>query len=51
MAQFPSLPDFPHLFDVFKRFLKGAMPLMAFHDEVLRGESDLSAAEGRAASR
>ena len=45
MAQFPSLPDFPHLSDVFKRFPKGAMPLMAFHDEVLRGESDLSAAE------
>jgi uncharacterized peroxidase-related enzyme len=45
MSRLPSLPDSPHLIDVFKRFPRGVQPLLAFHDEVLRGESELSAAE------
>lgn len=45
MARFPSLPDQPHLADVFRRFSKGAWPLMQFHDEILRGESELTAGE------
>lgn len=35
MARFPSLPEQPHLADVFMRFSKGVWPLMAFHDEIL----------------
>jgi uncharacterized peroxidase-related enzyme len=45
MARFPSLPDQPHLSDVFQRFSKGAWPLMAFHDAILRGESALTVGE------
>ena len=45
MARFPSLPDQPHLSDVFQRFSKGAGPLMAFHDAILRGESALTVGE------
>ncbi len=45
MARLPSLPEKPHLLDVFKRFPRGVQPLLSFHDEVLRGESELSAAE------
>ncbi len=45
MSRLPSLPDQPHLMDVFKRFPRGVEPLLAFHDQVLRGESELSAGE------
>lgn len=45
MPRFPSLTEQPHLADVFKRFPRGMMPLMEFHDVVLRGDSPFSAAE------
>ena len=45
MSRFPSLPDQPHLADVFKRFPRGALPLMEWHDALLRGDSDLTVAE------
>ena len=45
MARFPSLPEQPHLADVFKRFGRGIWPLCEFHDVVLRGESEWSVAE------
>lgn len=45
MARFPSLPETPHLTDVFQRFPRGLMELMAFHDAVLRDESELTVAE------
>ncbi len=45
MARFPSLPDQPHLADVFKRFSRGVWPLLEFHDDVLRGDSALTVAE------
>jgi len=45
MSRLPSLPDAPHLADVFKRFPRGTAPLMEFHDIVLRGDSPFSAAE------
>jgi uncharacterized peroxidase-related enzyme len=45
MARFPSLPERPHLTDVFKRFSKGVWPLMAFHDAILRGESEFTSGE------
>ena len=45
MSRLPSLPDTPHLIDVFKRFSRGVQPLMQFHDDILRGESELSAGE------
>lgn len=45
MARFPSLPEQPHLSDVFQRFGRGVWPLCEFHDVVLRGESDWSVAE------
>ena len=31
MSRLPSLPDSPHLIDVFKRFPRGAQPLLQFH--------------------
>lgn len=45
MALMPSLPETPHLSDVFKRFPKGLAPLFALHDAFLREESELSIAE------
>ncbi|WP_374765070.1 carboxymuconolactone decarboxylase family protein [Yunchengibacter salinarum] len=42
MTFFPSIPDNGHLADVFRTFDKGLEPLLAFHDAVLRGESDLT---------
>jgi uncharacterized peroxidase-related enzyme len=45
MPRFPSLPEQPHLADVFKRFGRGVWPLCEFHDVVLRGESEWSVAE------
>ena len=45
MARFPSLPENPHLADVFQRFPKGIWSLMKFHDHALRGESELTVGE------
>jgi uncharacterized peroxidase-related enzyme len=45
MARFPSLPDRPVLGDVFKRFPDGVVPLLEYHDVLLRGPSPLSVAE------
>ena len=45
MARFPSLPETPHLGDVFKSFGRGIWPLTEFHDVVLRGESEWTIAE------
>lgn len=45
MARFPSLPEQPHLADVFRRFGRGVWPLCEYHDIVLRGASDWSVAE------
>ncbi len=45
MSRMPSLPEQPHLMDVFRRFPRGVEPLLAFHDQVLRGESEMSAGE------
>ena len=41
----PSLPENPHLFDVFKNFPNGVESLLNFHDDVLRGPSPLTAGE------
>lgn len=45
MSRFPSLPDSPHLADVFRRFSRGVWPLLDFHDAILRGESALTVGE------
>ena len=45
MSRFPSLPENPHLADVFKRFTRGVWPLLDFHDAILRGDSELSVGE------
>jgi len=45
MARFPSLPEQPHLSDVFRQFGRGVWPLCELHDIVLRGESEWSVAE------
>ena len=45
MALFPSLPETPHLADVFKSFPEHVRPLLAYHDALLRGESPLTVAE------
>ncbi len=45
MARLPSLPDQPHLIDVFRRFPRGVQPLLQYHDEVLRSASELSVGE------
>lgn len=45
MVKFPSLPESPHLSDVFQKFGRGIWPLTDFHDIVLRGDSDWSVAE------
>ena len=45
MAKIPSLPDNPHLGHVFARFPKGVLTLCKLHDEILRGESELSIGE------
>jgi uncharacterized peroxidase-related enzyme len=44
MTFFPSLEDDAGLLEVFRRFPRGLDGLLAFHDEVLRGPSDLSVA-------
>jgi uncharacterized peroxidase-related enzyme len=45
MALFPSLPETPHLADVFKAFPAQVRPLLAYHDALLRAESPLTIAE------
>lgn len=45
MKLFPSLPDTPHLADVYKAFPQHVRPLLEYHDLLLRGESPLSVAE------
>ncbi|MBW1844523.1 MAG: peroxidase-related enzyme [Deltaproteobacteria bacterium] len=45
MALFPSLPENPHLADVFRAFPERVKPLLAYHDALLRGESPLTVAE------
>ncbi|MFP4601209.1 MAG: carboxymuconolactone decarboxylase family protein [Persicimonas sp.] len=45
MTFFPSIKDDGGLADVFRRFPRGVDPLLVFHDELLRGNSDLSIAE------
>ncbi len=45
MSLFPSLPETPHLSDVFKAFPDHLKPLLLYHDALLRGESPLSVAE------
>ncbi len=45
MPLFPSLPEHPHLSDVFKAFPDQVRPLLAYHDALLREESPLSVAE------
>ncbi len=42
MARFPSLPDEPQLLDVFRRFPDGLLPLLEYHDAVLRAPSPLT---------
>jgi uncharacterized peroxidase-related enzyme len=45
MSLFPSLPDNPHLSDVYKKFPECVRPVLAYHDLLLRGDSPLSVAE------
>lgn len=45
MPFFPSIPANGHLLHVFNRFGRGLEPLLALHDDVLRGPSDLSIGE------
>jgi len=45
MSLFPSLPDTPHLADVYKKFPDCVKPLLEYHDLLLRGDSPLSVAE------
>lgn len=45
MALFPSLPETPHLADVYRRFPEHVKPLLVYHDLLLRGESPLSVGE------
>ncbi len=45
MALFPSLPDNPHLADVYRTFPSQLKPLLDYHDALLRGDSPLSVAQ------
>lgn len=45
MTFFPSIDDEGGLAEVLKRFPRGVDPLLAFHDELLRGESHLTVAQ------
>ncbi|MEM9619880.1 MAG: peroxidase-related enzyme [Pseudomonadota bacterium] len=45
MSLFPSLPENPHLAEVYKAFPECVKPLLDYHDALLRGESPLSVAE------
>ncbi len=45
MALFPSLPEVPHLGDVFAAFPHGTSPLFEYAEALLRGPSELSVGE------
>lgn len=45
MKIFPSLPDAPHLRDLYRRFPEHVRPLLEYHDMLLRAESPLSVAQ------
>jgi len=45
MTLFPSLPDTPHLADVYRRFPEHVRPLLDYHDLLLRGASPLTVGE------
>lgn len=45
MALFPSLPDTPHLGDVFKAFPDMVGPILEYHELLLRGESPFTIGE------
>lgn len=45
MALLPSLPETAHLSDLFSAYPQGVAPLMAFADDVLRGDGALSIGE------
>ncbi|GJL91635.1 carboxymuconolactone decarboxylase family protein [Hyphococcus sp.] len=45
MALFPSLPETPHLADVYRRFPEHVKPILIYHDLLLRGESPLTIGE------
>lgn len=45
MAFFPSLPERPHLADLYRKFPEHVKPILDYHDLLLRGESPLSIAE------
>ncbi len=45
MALFPSLPETPHLADVYRRFPEHVKPILEYHDLLLRGESPLTIGE------
>ena len=45
MKLFRSLPDTPHLADVYRRFPEHVKPLLDYHDLLLRGESPLTVGE------
>lgn len=45
MALFPSLPENPHLADLYRKFPDHVKPILEYHDLLLRGESPLSIAE------
>ena len=45
MKLFPSLPDAPHLADVYRLFPEHVKPLLEYHDRLLRGESPLTVGE------
>lgn len=45
MSLFPSLPNTPHLGDVFKAFPETVGPILQYHEILLRGESPLTIGE------
>jgi uncharacterized peroxidase-related enzyme len=45
MSLFPSLPETPHLRDVFTAFPENVRPILEYHDMLLRGESQFSVGE------
>ncbi len=45
MTLFPSLPDTPHLSDVFKAFPENVPPILEYHELLLRGDSPLTIGE------
>ncbi|MAK59871.1 MAG: peroxidase [Ponticaulis sp.] len=46
MSVFPSLPSRANLVDLFKAHPRGAAPLMALHDALLRGDTELTQGQG-----